>query len=92
MDIFTKLYGCAWWMSAHEECVQALRSLGFSIRVAGSRGSHNAEVYVLEEEQDRFDAEILNNVVVGCYRKFHFSKITQWGQTFSDYWVSYQRK
>lgn len=90
MDIKTKLYGCAWWSSAHEECRQALEYLGFSIRVVGSRGSHGAQVYILEEDQDRFDSEILNNTIVGGNRKFFFSKITRYG--FPEYFVSYQRK
>jgi hypothetical protein len=90
MDIRAKLYGCAWWTSAHEECTQVLQSLGFSIGVVGSRGSHSAKVYILDEEQDRFDSEILNNTVVGYNRKFFFSKITQWGHP--EYFVSYQRK
>lgn len=90
MDILTKLYGCAWWTPAHEECRQSLQSLGFSISVVGSRGSHCAKVYILEEEQDRFDSEILNNTVVGNNRKFFFSKVTQWGHP--EYFVSYVRK
>ena len=90
MDIKTKLYGCAWLTSAHEECTQALQYLGFSIRVTGSRGSHNAKVYIPEEDQDRFDSEILNNTIVGSNRKFFFSKITRYG--FPEYFVNYQRK
>ena len=90
MDIRTKMCGY-WWWTAREECTQALQSLGFSIRVVGSRGSHSAKVYILDEEQDRFDSEILNNTVVGYNRKFFFSKITSWGG-YPEYFVSYQRR
>ena len=79
-----------WWLSAHEECRQALQSLGFLISVIGSRGSHSAQVYILEEEQNRFDSEILNNTIVGYNRKFFFSKITRY--SYPEYFVSYQRK
>ena len=67
---YTKLCGAA------TECEAIVRALGYSyVKVYGSRGSHTAEVYISEEERERFRNELLYKTVQGISpRKFFFQK------------------
>ena len=67
---YTKLCGAA------SECEAIVRALGYSyVKVYGSRGSHTAEVYISEEERERFRNELLYKTVQGISpRKFFFAK------------------
>ena len=66
----TKLFGAA------SECEAILRALGYNYaKVYGSRGSHLAEVYISEEDRERFRNELLYKTVQGISsRKFFFGK------------------
>jgi hypothetical protein len=85
----TELPNLKFHIGAADECSLALRNLGFGYHfsVKGSRGSHGAQVWVSEEYKDKFEKDILPNVVEGTYRKFFFSKS---GEYF--YYVSYSSK
>ena len=64
-----------YYPSASEECRTALLKLGYkSFRIVGYTGSHHADVWVFDEDEERFKNELLNNVVIGQYRRFYFSK------------------
>lgn len=65
---FTKCIGAA------GECEYILRALGYNYaKVYGSRGSHSAEVYISEEDRERFRNELLYKTVQGISsRKFFF--------------------
>lgn len=67
---FTKAIGAA------GECQYILRVLGYNYaKVYGSRGSHSAEVYISEEDRERFENELLYKTVQGISsRKFFFGK------------------
>lgn len=67
---FTKVMGAA------GECEYILRALGYDYaKVYGSRGSHSAEVYISEEDRERFSNELLYKTVQGISsRKFFFGK------------------
>ena len=61
---------------AATECEAILRALGYGyVKVYGTRGSHTAEVYISEEERERFRNELLYKTVQGISpRKFFFAK------------------
>lgn len=86
---YTKLCGAA------TECEAIVRALGYSyVKVYGSRGSHTAEVYISEEERERFRNELLYKTVQGISsRKFFFSKCTHptLGEIPARFVVSYIR-
>lgn len=67
---YTKFCGAA------GECEAIVRALGFNYaQVHGSRGSHSGEVYISEEERERFKNELLYKTVQGISsRKFFFGK------------------
>ena len=67
---YTKLCGAA------RECECIVRALGYSyVKVYGTRGSHTAEVYISEDERERFRNELLYKTVQGISsRKFFFGK------------------
>lgn len=77
------------------ECECIIRALGYSyVKVYGSRGSHTAEVYISEEERERFRNELLYKTVQGISsRKFFFSKCTHpaLGEIPARFVVSYVR-
>ena len=64
-----------YYPSASEECRTALLKLGYhSFRIIGYTGSHHADIYFFESDEDRFKKELLGNTVIGAYRRFYFSK------------------
>ena len=75
------------------ECECIVRALGYGyVKVYGSRGSHTAEVYISEEERERFRNELLYKKVQGISsRKFFFSKCIHptLGEIPSRFVVSY---
>ncbi len=82
-----------YYPSASEECRTALLELGYkSFRIVGYTGSHHADVYVFDEDEERFKNELLNNVVIGQYRRFYFSKsFDSFGQLKLCYNVGYSK-
>jgi hypothetical protein len=84
---FTKLCGAA------NECEYILRALGYNYaKVYGSRGSHTAEVYISEEDRERFTNELLHKTVQGIsQRKFFFAKYTHplLGEIPGEFTVNY---
>ena len=64
-----------YYPSASEECRTALLKLGYhSFRIIGYNGSHHADIYFFNDDEDRFKKELLGNIVIGAYRRFYFSK------------------
>lgn len=86
---YTKICGAA------GECECIVRALGYSyVKVYGTRGSHTAEVYISENERERFRNELLYKTVQGISsRKFFFSKCTHpmLGEIHERFVVSYIR-
>lgn len=86
---YTKLCGAA------TECEAILRALGYNYaKVYGSRGSHTAEVYISEEDRERFTNELLHKTVQGIsQRKFFFAKYTHplLGEIPGEFTVNYIR-
>ena len=86
---YTKFCGAA------NECECIIRALGYSyVKVYCTRGSHTAEVYISEEERERFRNELLYKKVQGISsRKFFFSKCTHptLGEISARFVVSYVR-
>ena len=86
---YTKICGAA------GECECIVRALGYSyVKVYGTRGSHTAEVYISENERERFRNELLYKTVQGISsRKFFFSKCTHpmLGEISERFVVSYIR-
>lgn len=65
---------CDYRPSASEECRKALLKLGYtSFRIIGYSGSHHADIYFFGSDEERFQNELLGNVVIGQYRRFYFS-------------------
>lgn len=63
-----------YYPSASEECRTALLKLGYdSFHIIGHTGSHHADVYFFESDEDKFKKELLENTVIGAYRRFYFS-------------------
>lgn len=64
-----------YYPSASEECRTALLKLGYhSFHIIGHNGSHHADVYFFNDDENRFKEELLGNIVIGAYRRFYFSK------------------
>lgn len=86
---YTKICGAA------GECECIVRALGYSyVKVYGTRGSHTAEVYISENERERFKNELLYKTVQGISsRKFFFSKCTHpiIGEIPDEFVVNYIR-
>lgn len=80
---------------AASECEAILRALGYGyVKVYGSRGSHSAEVYISEEERERFRNELLHKTVQGISpRKFFFARCIHptLGEIHERFVVSYIR-
>ena len=92
-EIKTYLY-CDYPLGAAEECRMALLKLGFkNFSIKGQRGSHTADVYMFGDDEERFINEILNNVVIGQYRRFYFSNsYSSFGYNNLYYNVAYSFK
>lgn len=90
-DIDVRRYG---WNDAGIECELCLRSFGFNcVSLDERKGSHGAELYIPDEDRERFEKEILGRTLVGEYRTFHFSKMSGFGMArWGLYYVSYGRK
>jgi len=90
--IDVRRYG--WNIDAGMECELCLRSLGFDyVSLDKRKGSHGAELYIPEEDRERFEKEVVNRTLVGEWRTFHISQMSgfdmaRWGL----YYVSYGRK
>ena len=76
--INTKLPNLGGYIGAADECSLALQKLGFSPTVKGTRGAHNAIVYIPIKEKTRFNREVLFYCIEGTYRKFFFSTNGDW--------------
>lgn len=54
-----------YYPSAYEECRTALLKLGYdSFCIIGHTGSHHADTYFFESDEDRFKEELLNNTII----------------------------
>ena len=63
-----------YYPSASEECKRALYSLGYTrFIIKGHTGSHHADIYFFDDEEDKFKKELLGNTVIGKHRRFYFS-------------------
>ena len=82
-----------YYPSASEECREALLNLGYdSFRIIGHTGSHHADIYFFGSDEDRFKKELLENTVIGAYRRFYFSKsYSSFGIENSYYNVGYSK-
>ena len=78
---------------ASEECRKALLNLGYnSFRIIGYTGAHSADIYFFGSDEERFKKELLDNVMIGQYRKFYFSKsYSSFGMSNLYYNVSYSK-
>lgn len=91
-NIDVRRYG--WRIDAAMECELCLRSLGFGyVKIDRQRGSHGAELYIPEEDRERFEKEVVNRTLVGEYRSFYIGKMSGFGMArWGLYYVSYGRK
>ena len=85
--------GYSWNIDAGMECELCLRSLGFDyVSLDKRKGSHGAELYIPEEDRERFEKEVVNRTLVGEWRTFHISKMSGFGMArWGLYYVSYGR-
>lgn len=91
-NIDVRRYG--WNIDAGMECELCLRSLGFGyVSLDKRRGSHGAELYIPEEDRERFEKEVVNRTLVGERRTFHISQMSGFGMArWGLYYVSYGRR
>jgi hypothetical protein len=81
-------------VGAAEECEACLHFLGFRyVSIKKQRGSHGAEIWIPDEDKERFEKEILGNVLIGELRWFFFSHLyNSDGHPSIYYYVSYKYK
>ena len=78
--------------AAHEECKAVLEQLGFRhFRIYPERGSHTAEIYFFDEDEQKFMNELYQKTVVTNRRRMFFSKAHPYGLT-PYYYVNYLKK
>lgn len=77
---------------AHEECKAVLERLGFRhFSIQPERGSHTAEIYFFEGEEQKFMNELYHKTVETGRRRMFFSKTTHCGN-LPYYYVNYLKK
>jgi hypothetical protein len=81
-------------VGAAEECKACLHFLGFRyVSIKKQRGSHGAEIWIPDEDKERFEKEILGNTLIGERRRFFFSHPCDLcGHPSIYYYVSYQQR
>ena len=78
--------------AAHEECKAVLEQLGFrSFSIQPKRGSHTAEIYFFDGEEQKFMNELYNKTIETQRRRMFFSKAHPYGLT-PYYYVNYLKK
>ena len=76
---------------AHEECKAVLEQLGFEhFSIQPERGSHTAEIYFFDGEEQKFMEELYHKTVETSRRRMFFSKTSQYGLPY--YYVNYLKK
>lgn len=83
-----------YYPSASEECRWALYKLGYNrFSIIGYRGSHHADIYFFEEDEEKFKENLLGKSVISGYRKFYFSNnYNSFGDKLPYYSVGYSKK
>ena len=94
INVNTNISNLGAYISATTECENALRQIGIKfVNITTPRGSHTGDFYLFREDKELFEKEILENCIIGTYRKFFFGRHTI-GNDIVDgsYYVSYRTK